>query len=42
MLKRIIGLISPRYVFRDALTGKFVTKAYALLHPGSTVRECVK
>lgn len=41
MLKHIIGIVSPRYVFRDAVTGHFVTKAYALLHPGSTVRERV-
>ena len=41
MLKRIIGLVSPRYRFRSAVTGEFVSKAYALLHPRETVRERV-
>lgn len=41
MMKRIIGLLSPRYVFRSAVTGKYVPKAYALLHPRETVRERV-
>ena len=39
MLKRIHALLSPRYRFRSAETGEFVSKAYALLHPGTTVRE---
>lgn len=39
MMKRIIGLVSPRYAFRSSITGKFVSKAYALLHPATTVRE---
>jgi hypothetical protein len=42
MLKRIHALVSSRYRFRDAVTGEFVTKAYALLHPATTVRERVK
>lgn len=41
MLKRVIGLFSPRYRFRSAETGHFVSKAYALLHPATTVRERV-
>ncbi len=39
MIHRIIGLVSRRYVFRDAVTGLFVSKSYALLHPSTTVRE---
>lgn len=42
MLKRIHALLSKRFVFRDAVTGEFVSKAYALLHPSTTVRERVK
>ena len=41
MIKRIIGLISPRYIFRSSETGKFVSKAFALLHPSTTQRERV-
>jgi len=29
----------PRYRYRDAGTGKYVTHLYALLHPKTTVRE---
>lgn len=42
MLKRMKALLSPRYRFRDAVTGHYVTKAYALLHPRETVRERAK
>lgn len=42
MLKRIAGLLSPRYRFRSSETGLFVSKAYALLHPATTVRERVR
>lgn len=41
MLKRLIALASPRWRFRSAETGEFVSKAYALLHPSTTVRERV-
>jgi hypothetical protein len=41
MIRRIHALLSRRYVFRDAETGQFVSKAYALLHPATTVRERV-
>lgn len=39
MIKRIHALLSPRWRFRSAVTGEFVSKAYALLHPKTTVRE---
>lgn len=39
MIKHLVGLLSPRYAFRDAGTGRYVSKAYALLHPLTTVRE---
>lgn len=28
-----------RYIYRDAVTGAFVTEAYAKRHPRTTVRE---
>jgi hypothetical protein len=39
MIKRALALLSPHYRFRDAVTGEFVSKAYALLHPSTTVSE---
>jgi hypothetical protein len=39
MIKHIVGLVSPRYRFRSSVTGLFVSKAFALLHPRETVRE---
>lgn len=42
MLERTIALLSPRWAFRSAITGQFVSKAYALLHPFTTVRERVE
>jgi hypothetical protein len=42
MLERTIALLSKRYRFRSAVTGHFVSKAYALLHPFTTVREFVE
>jgi hypothetical protein len=41
MLKHIKVLLSPNYRFRSAVTGAFVSKTYALLHPKTTVRERV-
>lgn len=41
MMKRIVGLLSRRYAFRSSVTGEYVSKAYALLHPRETQRELV-
>lgn len=38
-MNRILALISPHWRFRSAVTGLFVSKAYALLHPRTTVKE---
>ena len=38
-MKRIRALLSPKYRFRSAETGEFVSKAFALLHPSTTVAE---
>ena len=34
--------MKPRYRYRSALTGRFVSAAYAAKHKGITVRERVK
>ncbi len=39
MIKRTIALISPRWRFRSSVTGMFVSKVYALIHPRITQRE---
>lgn len=31
-----------RYVYRSAVTGKFVTKKFALKHPKKTYRDLIK
>lgn len=32
----------PKYRYRSAETGEYVTKVYALLHPSTTVKERVR
>lgn len=39
---RRIDVLNPRYVFRSAVTGKFVSRVFALLHPRETVKERVR
>lgn len=34
--------MNPRYIYRSAKTGRFVTAAYAKRHPKTTVKERVK
>lgn len=41
-MSRILDLLNPRYRFRSAETGLFVSKMFALLHPSTTVRERVQ
>jgi hypothetical protein len=41
VIGHIKALLSPNYRFRSAVTGQYVSKAYALLHPRETVREKV-
>ncbi len=36
---RVLDVLKPWYAFRDADTGRFVSRLYALLHPRTTVRE---
>jgi hypothetical protein len=35
-------VLNWRYRFRSAITGKFVGRLYALLHPHTTVKERVR
>lgn len=42
MIARIRALLSPRWRFRSAETGLFVTRAHALLHPTTTYSQLVK
>ena len=42
MIRFIKKLFGPRYVYRDARTGEFVTEAYARLFPDSTVKERIR
>lgn len=41
MIAHLKAVLSSRYRFRSAETGQYVSKAYALLHPSTTVREKV-
>lgn len=35
-------VLKPGYVFRSAITGQFVTRLFALLHPKSTMKEKIR
>jgi hypothetical protein len=39
---RILDVLKPWYVFRDAVTGRYVSRLYALAHPSTTVRQRVR
>jgi hypothetical protein len=41
MLHLIKKLLKPRYVYRSAITGKWVSAAYAKAFPHLTVKERV-
>jgi hypothetical protein len=32
-------VLNPWFVFRSAITGKYVSRAHALLHPHTTLKE---
>lgn len=36
MIRRAVKLVSPRYQFRSAVSGRYVSKLYALAHPATT------
>lgn len=44
MLKQLIERArrGPKYRFRSAVTGEFVSRLYAMLHPSTTIRERVR
>lgn len=35
-------VLKPRFRFRSAITGKYVSRLWALLHPHTTVKERVR
>lgn len=41
MIRKLLNALKPKYVYRSAVTGKYVSHAFALLHPSETVRERV-
>lgn len=36
---RRLDALKPWYVFRSAITGQYVSRLHALLHPNETVKE---
>lgn len=44
MIGKLIDRVrkGPKYIFRSAETGEFVSRLYALLHPATTVREQIR
>jgi hypothetical protein len=38
MIRDIINLFRRRYLYKSAITGRFVTRAYAEANPATTVR----
>jgi hypothetical protein len=44
MIAKAIARIrkGPKYRYRSAETGEYVSRLYALLHPNTTVRETVR
>ena len=39
MIRNILKALDPRYVYRSAITGRFVSRLYAVAHPDETIRE---
>ena len=42
MIRNLLATLHPLYRFRSAVTGQYVTRAYAALHPRECVRERVR
>lgn len=42
MIRKLLNKIIPRYIYRSAITGLYVTRAYAKMFPDNVVRERVK
>lgn len=38
MFEAVKRLLKPRYVYKSAADGRFVSRLYALLHPATTYR----
>lgn len=42
MIAHYAAMLNPRYRYRSSVSGEFVTRAYAFLHPRETERERVQ
>jgi len=44
MIAKLIERVrkGPKYRYRSSITGNFVSRIYALLHPATTVKERVR
>lgn len=44
MIQKLVDRIrkGPRYRWRSAITGRYVSRVYALLNPATTVKERVR
>jgi hypothetical protein len=40
--RHALATLNPKYRFRSAVTGEFVSRLFALLHPDTTIREKTK
>lgn len=38
MIRKLIRAIWPRYIYKDAVSGRIVTKEYAKANPNTTYR----
>ncbi len=39
MILHYLAVLNPRFVFRSSVTGRFVSRGYAILHPQTTYRD---
>ena len=39
MIRDLVKIFNKRFIYRDAGTGEFVTRLYALTHPLTTMAE---
>ncbi len=39
MILHYAAMFNPRFVFRSSVTGRFVSRLYAALHPATTYRD---
>lgn len=42
MIRHFLAVLHPRYVFRSSVTGQFVSRTFALLHPRETYGKRIR